>query len=168
MVCSAFHGLIARLSAAALLGLMPVSVLAQGSVPLDGWTSFLVDDSLTRVVSVSPLRWREPQPGRAAPEELDSIAEVHAVLNVERWVGQQARIYMVMPFTAAPSVVVRWQSRGTLRPGRLQPGQRQLVFQGVVPRALLEDTLYVVATTQGRDAAAAQRISFTFEIEVPR
>ena len=113
------------------------------------------------------LRWRNALPSRNTPNLLDATLDVRVVLNVSPWVGKLARIYMVMPTLPQSSLAVQWTTAGLLLPGRLSGGQRQLVFQGVVPGARIEDTMRVIATTDGRDAVTPQRVNFTFEIEVP-
>ncbi len=93
--------------------------------------------------------------------------QVRVVLNLSPWVGKQARVYMVMPSLAQSSLTVQWTSTGLLAPGRLSGGQRQLVYQGIVPGARIEDTLRVTVLADARDAATPARVNFTFEIEVP-
>ncbi len=93
--------------------------------------------------------------------------QVRVVLNVIPWVGKPARVYMVMPSLAQSSLAIQWTTSGLLLPGRLSGGQRQLVFQGVVPAARIEDTLRVTALADARDAATPARVNFSFEIEVP-
>ena len=133
-----------------------------------GWATFAVDDSMSYTqASAARLRWRDSLPSRNAVDLLDATMDVRIVLNVTPWVGQPARIYMVMPTLVQSSLTVHWTTAGLLSPGRLTSGQRQLVFQGVVPGARIEDTLRVVAVTDARDAATPQRVNFTFEIEVP-
>lgn len=133
-----------------------------------GWATFAVDDSMSHTqASAAQLRWRDSLPSRNAVDMLDATMDVRIVLNVTPWVGQPARIYMVMPALVQSSLTVHWTTSGLLSPGRLTSGQRQLVFQGVVPGARIEDTMRVVAVADARDAATPQRVNFTFEIEVP-
>ena len=133
-----------------------------------GWVTFAVDDSMSHTLSsTAQLRWRDSLPSRASVDLLDATIDVRIVLNVSPWVGQPARIYMVMPQLVQSSMTVHWTTSGLLAPGRLSSGQRQLVFQGVVPGARIEDTMRVVAVANARDAATPQRVNFTFEIEVP-
>ena len=133
-----------------------------------GWSTFPVDDSMSQVQGgPAPMRWRSVMPSRTGSNLLDATLEVRIVLNVAPWVGKPARIYMVMPPLPQSSLSVQWLSAGTLLPGRLAGGQRQLVFQGVVPGARIEDTFRVTAVADARDAATPPRVNFTFEIEVP-
>jgi hypothetical protein len=132
------------------------------------WATYPVDDSLSQVqAGAAQLRWRDKLPSRDAANLLDATMEVRIVLNVAAWVGAPARIYMVMPPIAPSNLTVQWATAGTLLPGRLSGGQRQLVYQGVIPSARIEDTLRVLASTDGSDAATPQRVRFTFEIETP-
>ncbi len=133
-----------------------------------GWVTYAVDDSMSHTLaSAAQLRWRDSLPSRSAVDLLDATMDVRIVLNVSPWVGQPARIYMVMPALVQSSLTVHWTTTGLLAPGRLTSGQRHLVFQGVVPGARIEDTMRVVAVADARDVATPQRVNFTFEIEVP-
>lgn len=132
------------------------------------WATFPVDDSLSQVqAGAAQLRWRDKLPTRDAGNALDATLEVRIVLNVAAWVGAPARIYMVMPPIAPSNLTVQWATAGTLLPGRLSGGQRQLVFQGVIAGPRIEDTLRVLASTDASDGATPPRVRFTFEIETP-
>ncbi len=116
---------------------------------------------------VAQFRWRHALPSRDAPNLLDATLDVRVVLNVAAWVGSPARIYMLMPATPQSGLTVQWATAGTLFPGRLSGGQRQLVYQGVIAAPRIEDTLRVIASTDAGDPATPQRVKFTFEIETP-
>jgi hypothetical protein len=132
------------------------------------WATYPVDDSLSQVqAGAAQLRWRDRLPTRDAGDALDATMQVRVVLNVAAWVGAPARIYMVMPPIAPSNLTVQWATAGTLLPGRLSGGQRQLVYQGVIPSARIEDTLRVLASTDAADPATPLRVRFTFEIETP-
>lgn len=113
------------------------------------------------------LRWRHALPSSTEANLLDATLDVRIVLNLSPWVGKPARIFMVMPPLPQSGLSVQWTTLGTLLPGRLAGGQRQLVFQGVVPGGRLEDVMRVTASADARDAATPPRVNFTFEIEVP-
>lgn len=132
------------------------------------WRTFAVDDSQSQVLSAPvPFRWRHLGPGRPGEPLLEAVTDVRIVLQTGAWVGLPARIYMVMPPpTTASTLAVQWSTRGVLLPGRLVGGQRQLVFQGAVPAALMQDALHVTVSAWQGDAAAPQRLNFSFEIEV--
>lgn len=132
-----------------------------------GSATFPVDDSMSQAQGAAALRWRHALPSGTEANLLDATMDVRIVLNLSPWVGKRARIFMVMPTLPQSGLSVQWETKGTLLPGRLAGGQRQLVFQGVVPGARLEDTMRVTATADARDAATPLRVNFTFEIEVP-
>ena len=115
----------------------------------------------------APLRWRHALPSRNTSSQLDASLDVRIVLDLKAWVGKPARIYMVMPPLPQSSLTVQWVTQGTLLAGRLSGGQRQLVFQGAVPGARLEDTLHVTASADARDPVTPSQVNFRFEIEVP-
>jgi hypothetical protein len=96
---------------------------------------------------------------------IDGRTRVSLSLNTRAWAGKHGRIYMLL----APQPVrfeVSWTTRGTLQPGRLEPGQRQLVFDGLVPGPTLTDTLELALSADGRELQAAQQMRFSYEIEV--
>lgn len=132
------------------------------------WATYAVDDSMSQVqAGPAQFRWRQALPTRDAADLLDATTQVRIVLNVAAWVGNPARIYMVMPSLAQSNLSVQWATAGTLLPGRLSSGQRQLVYQGVIAGARIEDLLRVTASTDAGDAATPSRVRFTFEIETP-
>jgi len=136
--------------------------------PAAGWATYQIDDSMSQTQAPSAaLRWRNPLPSRNTLDQLEATMQVRVVLNLSPWVGKPARVYMVMPILSQSSLAVQWTTAGLLSPGRLSGGQRQLVFQGVVPGARIEDTLLVTVLADARDAATPARVNFTFEIEVP-
>jgi hypothetical protein len=73
---------------------------------------------------------------------------------------------MVMPAVPQSTLKIEWVSKGLLLPGQLSGGQRQLVFQGVIPAPRIEELLRVTALADARDPVTPQRVNFTFEIEV--
>lgn len=156
-----------RRNAARLVGIA-AGLLAASTVLAVGWATYAVDDSQSQVqTGAAQLQWRQALPSRDAPHLLDATMDVRIVLNVSPWVGGPARIYMVMPPIAQSNLTVQWATAGTLLPGRLSGGQRQLVYQGVIAGARIEDTMRVTASADARDAVTPQRVKFTFEIETP-
>lgn len=132
-----------------------------------GWSTFPVDDSLSQVQApAAQLRWRHVLPVQGESNLLDATMDVRIVLNTTPWVGKPARIYMRMAELPQSTLTVQWTTGGTLQPGRLAGGQRQLVFQGTVPAARIEDTMRVMLTSDARDTGTPERVNFSFEIEV--
>jgi hypothetical protein len=138
-----------------------------GAALAAGWSTYVVDDSMTHVQpGGGSLRWRNPKPPRNGADELSAAVNVDVVLNVTPWVGKLARIYMVMPHLPQSTLRVEWVTKGLLLPGQLSGGQRQLVFQGVIPSPRMEEAMRVTALSDPHDPSTPRRVNFTFEIEV--
>jgi hypothetical protein len=131
-----------------------------------GWRTFPIDDSLTQAPAVQ-LRWRDALPSTDSASLLAAVAEVRIVLNVGQWLGKSARIYMLMPPQPLSSMAAQWVTSGTLLPGRLSGGQRQLVFQGPISSSQLRDTMRITLSADARDAMNPSHLNLGFEIEVP-
>ncbi|HEY6356516.1 MAG TPA: hypothetical protein VIY30_18690 [Burkholderiaceae bacterium] len=127
---------------------------------------YALDDSATIVHGgIVAMQWRSATPGPRATPSVDGRTLVSLALNTQRWAGKRGRIYMAL----APQPVrceVRWTTRGMTLPGRIEPGQRVLVFEGIVPGPTLNDTLEVSVSADGRELQLAQRLRFSYEIEV--
>ena len=144
------------------LSLLCCALTLQGSVQA---ATFSVDDSASVVQQPSvQLKWRERAPGARTSTLADATTRVNLVLNTRPWAGKQARVFMVL----APQpvrVTAVWTTRGTLSPGQVQSGSRTLVFAGILP-ASLQDQIDVTVTTDGRELGVAQRLRFSYEVEV--
>lgn len=121
-------------------------------------------------------RWAQPfLSGRADPELANRIiaespfAELRLQVP-DRLVGRKARVYMNVPVSVQgvdgpTGFEVEWKTQGIFRPGRARPGDRTLLFQGVVNDVLLRD---FVAYTFHIDARFMQdniRFEPSYEIE---
>ena len=153
---------------AALCAIAWAGLLCVAPARAAGWATFPVDDSMSQTqAGAAQLRWHDALPTRGGPDLLDATMDVRIVLNVSPWIGKPARIYMLMPPLPLSSLSVQWGTSGVLLPGRLSGGQRQLVYQGVVAGARIEDLLRVAIAADAHDPATPRRVAFTFEIEVP-
>ncbi len=63
-------------------------------------------------------------------------------------------------------VNVEWATQGRLLPGKLQSGERTLVYAGPIRSNFLEDNFTVRVVADGRRVNAPQRLQFHFEIDV--
>jgi hypothetical protein len=85
-------------------------------------------------------------------------------LDTRRWAGRHGRVFMVM----APqplACVLSWTTRGRLQAGRLEPGHRTLVYEGLLPLLPLTDTLTLQVSADGRELQAAQQLHIVYELE---
>ncbi|MEN9630233.1 MAG: hypothetical protein RJA10_3461 [Pseudomonadota bacterium] len=144
----------------ALLGL-----LALLAAPTPAWSAVApVDDTGTVVETVAAtLRWREDNPARGSAA--DAGAVVRLVLNTQPWLGRRVRIHMAL--AALPvRLGVSWTSQGKVLAGRLEPGQRVLLYEGLITTPLLTDRLQLSVTADGRDLTAPLQLQFSQDIEV--
>jgi len=126
----------------------------------------LVDDHATVVDRPSlDMQWRHPVPGRMSDTTLQGTLRVQARLDLHTWVGQTASLYMALAPVPAKTVHASWRTGGLLLPGTLLSGERRLVYEGRVSVPLLEDTLELTLTTDGRALASSQGLHFHFELE---
>lgn len=128
---------------------------------------YRVDDTGTVVGQpVTPMKWRQLVPGRAADHTVEGRVPVAVRLNLASWIGRSARIYMVLPPSEGQQLQVSWRTQGRLLPGQMRAGSRAVVFEGAVREAFLQETLLLELTADGRALERAQTLQFQFEIEV--
>ena len=92
-------------------------------------------------------------------------------LNTTRYVGKSARIYYVVPMNianlASPrGLRVDWKSRNGFAAGSARPGDRVLVWSGVVKSAMLEDSFDLSMTAELAYVRGRLGFESYFEIEV--
>ena len=127
-----------------------------------------VDDSGSVVSQgVVPMRWKQLVPGRGADHSVEASLRVALRLNLSRWVNQPVRVYMALAPAAGEPVYASWRTQGRLLPGSLRSGTRVLVFDGVTPSPLLEETLDLSLKTDGRALVYPQSLQFYFEVDTP-
>jgi hypothetical protein len=126
-----------------------------------------VDDSLSQPVeAVTPMRWRSLSPSRGEDHKVEGQTQVNIKLDTKPFVGRTGRIYMTLPAQPIGTVEVEWRTQGKLLPGRLQSGQRGLVYSGKISVERMEDLMSVMVRSDGRMLSAPQRLRFSFEIDV--
>lgn len=130
--------------------------------------TYVVDDSSTIPYETNVVtRWRDGAGGgRQMSNDIEGGATITLRLNVQPWLNRQGRVYLVLPQQPVGVVNVEWSTQGRLLPGRLQSGERTLVFAGPIRTTTLEDTFNVRVVADGRRVNAAQRLKFHFEIDV--
>lgn len=97
-------------------------------------------------------------------------------LATSAWLGRAARIYYVLPsdvpgLRSPAGLVVEWRGNGVFGPGRARPGERVLVWSGIVREAFMSEGLDLswrldLRELQLRSGQALGFESF-FEIETP-
>lgn len=154
----------ARTTARWLAWGLAAAACANGSLA----ATYIVDDSSTLPFETQVnTRWRDGVTGgRQMSNEIEGGATVSIRLNTQPWLNRNGRIYLVLPQQPIGVVNVEWATQGRLLPGKLQSGDRTLVYAGPIRSNAIEDNFTVRVVADGRRVLAAQRLKFHFEIDV--
>lgn len=146
-----------------------LATLLMGGVFSASAATYKVDDSASQVLRPSVnMQWDDPiGPMRSQPSSgVTGKVTVLVRLDVRQWKGKAGRIYMKLPTPPTGPVSATWSSRGQLLPGVLRSGDRTLVFSGLVPSDMLEDTIQLTIRADGNQLVRTERLEFSFEIDV--
>ena len=126
--------------------------------------TFVVDDSSTIPFETQVVtRWRDSATGgRQMSNDIEGGAIVTIRLNLQPWLNRNGRIYLALPQQPIGVVNVEWATQGRMLPGKLQSGERTLVYAGPIRTNVLEDNFTVRVVADGRRVAAAQRLQIPF------
>lgn len=155
-----------------LVGL-PLVVLAAHNA--DAGTARL-DDSASPRQRVTPVIVLTPE-GRPLDSVVDGPPPTHAVLKYGRvdyklatgpYVGRRARIYFVIPalipnLRSPAGLQVEWQGHGQFASGTGRPGDRVLVWSGVITSPWLSEGLDLTLQLDLRELQRFDMGSFSFE-----
>jgi hypothetical protein len=75
-------------------------------------------------------------------------------------------VYLALPEQPVGPVTAEWTTQGKLLPGQLVSGNRTLVYAGPIRTSLLEDTIVLKLSADGRRLISPQRLQFHFEIDI--
>ncbi|MGZ5032793.1 MAG: hypothetical protein ACXWAC_06305 [Usitatibacter sp.] len=129
--------------------------------------TFRVDDSATLPnESTTAMKWRSLAPSRAAGNAVEGSSVLTIRLNVAPWLNRIGKIYMALPEQSIGQVTAEWSTQGKLLPGQVISGNRTLVYAGPIRASLIEDTIVLKLSADGRRLVAPQRLQFYFEIDV--
>jgi hypothetical protein len=142
-------------------------VLACALSPAAQAATFRVDDTLTLPSeSTTSMQWRSLAPLRNASHDVEGTSVLTVRLNTAPWLNRVGKIYLALPPQPVGEVTAEWTTQGKLLPGQVRSGTRTLVFAGPVRTSLIEDTILLRITTDGRRLGSPQRLEFHFEIDV--
>jgi len=132
-----------------------------------GAATFRVDDSATLPnESNTPMQWKSLAPNRAVGNAVEGVTVINVRLNTAPWLNRVGKIYMALPEQPIGTVSAEWSTQGRLLPGSLVSGRRTLVYSGPIRTSLLEDTIALRISADGRRLVSPQRLQFYFEIDV--
>jgi len=136
-------------------------------LPAGATTTYRVDDSLTLPnESNQAMKWRSLAPSRTAGSAVEGTSVITIRLDTSPWLNRPGKIYMALPQQPIGPVTAEWTTQGRLLPGQLISGNRTLVYSGIIKSNMLEDTIALKITADGRRLVSAQRLQFYFEIDV--
>ena len=149
-----------------LAGAVALALASAGGTVSATAATYRVDDSATLPAeSTALLRWQTAAPTRSRDAVLEGAVAVAVRLNLAPWVGDNARLYLVLPEQGTALTRASWRTQGRLLPGEISPGQRVLVYQGPITSPILEETLTIRIEADGNQMPGMQRLKFHFEID---
>lgn len=138
-----------------------------GALPAHAQQTYRVDDSASQVLASNVrMKWDSIAPRSGENPTVSGDVGILVRLDTSPWVGRQGRIYMMLPAQASGEITATWSSQGRLMPGVLRSGERTLVYAGLLPAGLLEDTLRLTLQADGGKLVRAEQLNFSFEIDV--
>jgi hypothetical protein len=138
------------------------------ALPAHAVTTVRVDDTGTVVNQpVLQMQWRKPVPSRAGDHMVDAQVRVALRLNLTPWLNQSVRLYMALAPVNSDPVQASWRTQGRLLPGSVRSGARSLIYNGPVSASVLEETIDLTLTTDGRNLVSPQALQFYFEVDLP-
>jgi len=143
----------------------------------------LLDDSLSPRRNFSlELKWNIQEMERAInamindnatalPPLTGRLSHVETRLDTRQYVGQRARIYLLVPVSFAGThsphnMLLSWETRGQFLAGSTRPGQSTLIFEGIIEQPVTSDVFdFTIAIEQG-DVPDSFILETDYEIEV--
>jgi hypothetical protein len=146
-------------AAALALGMVATAQAAAGQI-------YPLDDSLTVVTGPSlRLQFDADRLGPKAGMTARGSTVVLLSLNTGAYVGKRVRISQSLAPSQTP-FQVSWEGGKLLRAGSSRPGQRVLVFEGLLNTARLEDQIRYAIVVDGGQLNVSNQLQFSYDIEV--
>ncbi len=151
--------MIGRASALAALLLAGASATHAGS--------YRLDDSLTHTVPANvQMQWRPFVRGER-DSGMEAWVRVNVRIDTREWVGRPGQVYLVLDRDDTSAIEAEWTTEGRLLPGRIQSGERTLVFSGTLTTATLEDQFVMRLRSLSDWRGNTRRLNFHFEFDTP-
>ena len=137
-----------------------------------------LDDSMSPRQRIdTQLQWTHdiPMNRRLSRAELNAlhtrIPGFEIRLNTAAYVGRTVQIYLGVPvqvqgLKSPAGMRIEWQTRGQFAPGATQPGSRSLIFQGVVPAAMMTEVFDFTIHVDGQLLDGRLQFDPQFELEI--
>jgi len=99
------------------------------------------------------------------------IPDVEVRLNTSNYIGKKARIYLAMPsqvdgFNGSQGFSLAWKTTGIFDSGETSPGNRALIFEGIIGSPLLTDFFTFTLKLDANRLTGKLRYAPIYEIEL--
>jgi hypothetical protein len=137
-----------------------------------------LDDSMSPRQRVdTQLQWTHdiPMNRRLSRAEMNAlhtrIPGFEIRLSTAAYVGRTVQIYLGIPvqvqgLKSPAGMRIEWQTRGLFSAGATQPGSRALIFQGVVPSAMMSEVFDFTIKIDGQHLDGRLQFDPQFELEI--
>ena len=99
------------------------------------------------------------------------IPDVEVRLNTSNYIGKKARIYLALPsridgFNGSQGFSLTWKTTGIFSSGMTSPGNRALIFQGLIESPLLIEFITFTLKLDANRLTGKLRYAPIYEIEL--
>jgi len=99
------------------------------------------------------------------------IPDVEVRLNTSNYIGKKARIYLALPwqidgFNGSQGFSLTWKTTGIFASGMTSPGNRALIFQGLIESPLLTEFITFTLKLDANRLTGKLRYAPIYEIEL--
>jgi hypothetical protein len=99
------------------------------------------------------------------------IPDVEVRLNMSNYIGKKARIYLALPgqidgFNGSQGFSLTWKTTGIFASGMTSPGNRALIFKGVIGSSLLTEFFTFTLKLDANRLTGKLRYAPIYEIEL--
>lgn len=125
---------------------------------------------------VASVAWELPNKVVGLSDEqlntmLAVIDDFELRLDTSKFEGQQARIFLTLPVSIRglrrpDGLRMSWKTEGLFENGSVTPGDRALIFDGVIPTPLMTDIFDITLTVDTREVIGGLNFDPIYEIEV--
>ena len=136
-----------------------------------------LDDSLSprRQVDLD-LEWQyQGNPDTLSEAEFNSLTaqarNLDTRLDTSAYIGSEARIFLELPILVRglgnpSSLSLSWTTGGLFNAGRVTPGNRQLIYEGLITQPVMRDTITFTFELDARYLLQPLRLEPVYEIEI--
>jgi len=126
-----------------------------------------IDDSGSQALEPAVgMRWKSASPTRSPDSNLMvGTTTIRVRVNVMPWLRRSGRIYLALPAQQPGPIGLSWVTQGRFLSGKLQSGNRVLVYSGPITSAFMEDTLTFQFTVNGALMRRSVPVTYHFEMD---